>query len=97
MRVYDKLLKWECDYDKYYLIDLVQYHNKQINLYFDEVKTDEHGFIHWDMENWCCVDGHRFIRTYGIEGRIRKEFSGYNVYDMDKYFLPEKATLVELA
>ena len=23
MLVYDKILKWECDYDKWYLIDLV--------------------------------------------------------------------------
>ena len=97
MQVYDKIKNFTYDEEKYRLIDLVQYHNRQVNLYFDEVKTDEHGFIHWDMETWCCVDGRRFIRTYGIEGRIRKEFSGYNVYDLESYFLPETASKVELA
>ena len=49
------------------------------------------------MENWCCIDGHRFICSYGNDGKIEKEFGGYNIYDMDKYFLPEKASRVELA
>ena len=95
--VYDRILKMEWEYEKEYLIDLVQYHNKQVYLYFDEIKTDEHGFIHWDMENWCCIDGHRFICSYGNNGRIEREFGGYNIYDMDKYFQPEKASRVELA
>ena len=95
--VYDRILKMDWEYEKEYLIDLVQYHNKQVYLYFAEKKTDEHGFIHWDMENWCCIDGHRFICSYGNDGRIEREFGGYNIYDMDKYFQPEKAIKVELA
>ena len=55
MQVYDKIKNFTYDEEKYRLIDLVQYHNRQVNLYFDEVKTDEHGFIHWDMENWCSM------------------------------------------
>ena len=95
--VHDKILNMDWEYEKEYLIDLVQYHNKQVYLYFAEKKTDEHGFIHWDMENWCCIDGHRFICSYGNDGRIEREFGGYNIYDMDKYFQPEKAIRVELA
>lgn len=73
--------------------------NRQLYLHFNEVRADEDDYLHWDLENWTRVDGgHRFIRSYALKGRIlADEFSGYNIYDMTKYFLPETADKLELA
>ncbi len=97
MLVYDKIKNFEYDEEKYRLIDLIQYHNRQVNLYYDTLQNDEHGYFTWNSENWCCVDGRRFIRTFSKDGRFEREFSGYDIYDMDKFFMPEKASKVEIA
>ena len=95
--VYDKIKNFEYEEEKYFLIDYIQYKNRQVNLYFNELQHDDYDQFTWNMENWCCIDGHRFICSYGNNGRIEREFGGYNIFDMDKYFQPEKAKLVELA
>ena len=97
--IYDRFEECEKDLGREDLINLMVKDNRQLYLHFQEVKCDEDGYLHWDLENWTTVDGgHRFIRSYGLKGRIlADEFSGYNVYDMTKYFLPETADKLELA
>lgn len=97
MLVYDKIKDFEYEEEKYFLIDMVQYKNRQVNLYFNELQHDDYGQFSWNLENWCCIDGRRFIRTFCKDGKFEREFSGYDIYDMDKYFLPEKADKVEIA
>lgn len=99
MITYDRFEECEKDLTREQLIDLMVNENRQVYLHFNEVKADEDDYLHWDMENWTTVDGgHRFIRSYGLKGRIlADEFSGYNVYDMTKFFLPETADKLELA
>ena len=95
--VYDKIKNFEYEEEKYFLIDYIQYKNRQVNLYFNELQHDDYDQFTWNMENWCCIDGRRFIRTFSKDGHFEREFSGYDIYDMDKYFLPEKADRVEIA
>ena len=99
MIIYDRFEETEKDMTREQLIDMMVKDNRQLYLHFNEVKCDEDGYLHWDLENWTTVDGgHRFIRSYGLKGRIlADEFSGYNVYDMTKFFLPETADQLELA
>ena len=96
---YDRFEECEKDLTREQLIDLMVNENRQVYLHFNEIKADEDDYLHWDLENWTTVDGgHRFIRSYGLKGRIlADEFSGYNVYDMTKFFLPETANKLELA
>lgn len=96
MKVYDKIEKIEKDLTTEQLVDLVANHNRQVDLVFAEVKTDEDGYLSWDAENWTSVDGKRFIRSYSLKGRALSDFSGYNKYDLKGYFLPEAAAEVYL-
>ena len=78
MKVNDVIEKVEKDLTTEELVDLIANHNRQVDLIFAEKKTDEDGYLTWDLENWTSVDGKRFIRSYGLEGRMLSDYSGYN-------------------
>lgn len=96
MKVNDVIEKCEKDLSFDELVDLIANHNRQIDLLFDEKKTDEDGYLSWDAENWTSVDGKRFIRSYSLQGRVLSDFSGYNKYDLMGCFQPEKAREIRL-
>ena len=89
MKVNDVIEKVEKDLTTEELVDLIANHNRQVDLIFAEKKTDEDGYLTWDLENWTSVDGKRFIRSYGLEGRMLSDYSGYNKYDLKGCFQPE--------
>ena len=91
MKVIDTVNKTELDLTTDQLIDMVANQNRQVDLVFGAKLTDEDGYLSWDQENWTCVDGKRFIRSYFLEGRALSDYSGYNKYDMKGYFKPEEA------
>ena len=95
MKVIDTIEKVEKDLSFDQLIDLMMNHNRQVDLVLAEKKFDEDGHV-WDAENWVCVDGRRFIRSYFNGGRASSDFSGYNKYDLKGFFLPEEAVEVHL-
>ena len=95
MKVIDTIQKIEKDLSYDELVDLMANHNRQVDLILTGKKSDEDGHV-WDAENWTCVDGKRFIRSYFCEGRASSDYSGYNKYDMKGYFEPEKAKEVKL-
>ena len=95
MKVFDTVNKTELDLNYEQLVDLIANHNRQVDLIFAEKRSDEDGHV-WDAENWTCVDGKRFIRSYFLGDRASSDFSGYNKYDMKGAFLPEEAKEVRL-
>lgn len=95
MKVIDTIQKIEKDLSYDELVDLMANHNRQVDLILTGKKSDEDGHV-WDAENWTCVDGKRFIRSYALGGRVLSEYSTYNKYDMKGYFLPETAKEVYL-
>ncbi len=95
MKVVDIIEKVEKDLTFEQLVDLMANHDRQVDLVFAEKKSDEDGHV-WNAENWTCVDGRRFIRSYFLDGRASSDFSGYNIYDMKGAFLPEEAREVRL-
>ncbi|MDD5908063.1 MAG: hypothetical protein SOZ49_06845 [Clostridiaceae bacterium] len=95
MKVIDTIQKIEKDLSYDELVDLMANHNRQVDLILTGKKSDEDGHV-WDAENWTCVDGKRFIRSYFCEGRASSDYSGYNKYDMKGCFLPEEAKEVRL-
>lgn len=96
MKVNDLIQKRERELSTAELIDMVAKENRQVDLLFDEKRTDEDGYLSYDAENWTSVDGRRFIRSYALQGRVLSEYSTYNRYDMKGYFLPETAKEVRL-
>jgi len=94
MKVFDTIEKVEKDLTTDELVELML-HDRQVDLIWNEKKSDEDGHV-WDAENWVCVDGRRFIRSYFNGGRASSDFSGYNKYDLKGYFLPEEAKEVRL-
>ena len=95
MKVIDTIQKIEKDLSYDELVDLMANHNRQVDLILTRKKSDEDGHV-WDAENWTCVDGKRFIRSYFCEGRASSDYSGYNKDDMKGCFLPEEAKEVRL-
>ena len=95
MKVIDTIQKIEKDLSYDELVDLMANHNRQVDLILTGKKSDEDGHV-WDADNWTCVDGKRFIRSYFCEGRASSDYSGYNKYDMKGCFLPEEAKEVRL-
>lgn len=96
MKVIDTINKTELDLDKDQLVDMVANQNRQVDLVFAEVRADDDGYLKWNAENWTCVDGKRFVRSYFLDGRALSDFSGYNKYDLKGAFLPEEAKEVKL-
>lgn len=98
MKVYDSVNKVETEVDgRQGLIDLMAKDGRQVDVHLHEKKTDADGYITWDVEHWSSVDGRKFIRCYSLEGKVLKEFTGYNIYDMQSDFRPEDAKKVELS
>ena len=91
MKVMDTVNKKELDLTAEELIDLVASHNRQVDLIFAEKRTDDDGYLTWDQENWTCVDGKRFIRSYFLEGRALSDYSGYNKYDLKGWSRPRRS------
>ena len=96
MKVYDRIAACEKELTTEELIALMSAGNRQVDLVFSEKRSNEDGYLSWDAENWTCVDGKRFIRSYFLEGRALSDYSGYNKYDMKGYFKPEEAKEVRL-
>ena len=96
MKVIDTVNKTELELTAEELIDLVANHNRQVDLVFAEKRTDEDGYLSWDQENWTCVDGKRFIRSYFLAGRALSDYSVYNKYVLKGCFLPLEAKEVRL-
>lgn len=95
MKVLDIIEKTEKDLTYDQLVELVANHNRQVDLVFAERRSDEDGHV-WNGENWTCVDGKRFIRSYFLDGRASSDYSGYNKYDMKGCFLPKEAAEIRL-
>lgn len=96
MKVYDKVNNVEFDADTKKLIDIMV-EGRQVDVVLKEKKSDEDGYMSWDIEHWSSIDNKRFIRCYSLEGRVLGESTGHNIYDLYNEFKPEEAAKVELS
>lgn len=95
MKAYDLIAKKEVEVTRQQLVDLML-NNRQIDLKFDQTKTDGDGYLTWDAENWTAVDARRFLRCYALAGRVLRDSTSHNLYDLDNDFFPEQAAKVEI-
>ena len=96
MIVKDVVNNVEVELDRDGLIQKMK-EGRQVDLILKEKKTDDVGYLTWDMEQWSTLDGKRFIRTYQLEGRGLSEYTSHNIHDLKAYFLPDEAESVQLS
>ena len=60
-------------------------------------ETDGDGYLTWDTEYWTTVDNKRFIRTYSLNGRVLRDSTTHNIYDLQNDFKPEKAAQIRIS
>mgnify|MGYP003445742907 FL=1 len=96
MRVYDVVKKEELELDTKGLKSMMLA-GRQVDLILKEKKTDDVGYLTWDIEHWSTIDGKRFIRCYSLAGRVLNESTGNNIYDLEDAFKPEEAEKVQLS
>ncbi len=96
MKVYDTVKKVELEADTKQLIQIMV-DGRQVDLVLNEKKSDEDGYMSWDVEHWSSIDNKRFIRCYSLEGRVLGESTGHNIYDLENEFKPEEAKEVTLS
>jgi len=97
MKVYDSVKKTELEATEDELIQLMAPGGRQVDLYLKEKKTDDDGYLAWDVEHWSSIDGKRFIRCYSLAGRVLGDSTGHNIYDLKNDFKPKEAEKVELS
>ncbi len=97
MKAYDIVKKEELDVTREQLIDLIQNKNRQVDLVLPKPKTDDQGYLTWDTEYWTTVNGLRFIRTFSLRGRVLRDSTAHNIYDMRNDFLPEQAIEIRIS
>lgn len=95
MKAYDMINKKDLDVTKDGLVDLMR-NNRQIDLVFAEKRTDGDGYLTWDAENWTAVDASKFIRCYSLEGRVLRDSTTHNIYDLKNDFFPEQAKEIQI-
>lgn len=96
MKVYDTVNDVELEADTQKLIDIMV-DGRQVDVYLKGEKTDDDGYITWDVEHWSSIDSRRFIRCYSLKGKVLGESTGHNTYDLRNEFKPEDALKVELS
>ena len=97
MKIYDTVKKEEVEVAGTDGLIQIMKNGRQVDLYLKEKKTDEDGYLTWDVEHWSTVDNKRFIRCYSLEGRVLSESTGHNIYDIRNDFKPEEAEKIELS
>ena len=98
MKIYDSVKKEEVEISGTKdLIKLMEDGGRQVDLYLKEKKSDEDGYLTWDVEHWSSIDKKRFIGCYSLEGRVLSESTGHNIYDLETDFKPEEAAKIELS
>ena len=97
MKIYDSVKKVELEISNYKDLVQIMRDGRQVDLYLKEKKSDDMGYLTWDVEHWSSVDNKRFIRTYTLEGRVLNDSTGHNIYDLENDFKPEEAARIELS
>ena len=96
MKVKDVVNNIELDLNRDDLIQKMK-DGRQVDLILKEKKSDDIGYLTWDMEQWSTLDGKRFIRTYQLEGRVLSEYTSHNTHDLRAYVMPDEAEQVQLS
>lgn len=96
MIIRDTVLKKDVDTDKDGLIKLID-EGRQVEIEYDEVQSDDIGYVFWDTEYWSSLGANKYICTFSKEGVHSKEYIHYNAADLPFYFKPDQAKEVRIS
>jgi len=96
MKATDIVKKEELEVTYNSLIDLMRA-GRQVDFVLPAPETDGDGYLTWDTEYWTTVDSKRFIRTYSLNGRVLRDSTTHNIYDLENDFHPEKAAQIRIS
>ena len=96
MKIYDTVNKNEVELNEQGLIDIINA-GRQVDFILATPETDEDGYLTWDTEHWSTIDGKRFIRCYSYKGRVLRDSTTHNIYDLKNDFKPAKAEKIQLS
>ena len=85
MKATDIVNKVELDVTYDSLIELMRA-GRQVDFVLPAPETDGDGYLTWDTEYWTTVDNKRFIRTYSLNGRVLRDSTTHNIYDLQNDF-----------
>lgn len=97
MKAFDTVKKVELEVSEQDLLNLMTKENRQVDLVLPNEVTDADGYLTWDLEHWCSVDGKRFIRTYALKGRELRDSTTHNIYDIRTDFKPADAAKIQIS
>jgi len=96
MKIYDTVNKTQLEGGTDDLLRFMQ-EGRQVDLILHGPKTDGDGYLTWDIEHWSAVDAKRYIRTYTLKGRVLRDSTTHNIYDIKTDFKPEEAKEIQLS
>ena len=96
MKATDIVKKEELEVTYNSLIDLMRA-GRQVDFVLPAPETDGDGYLTWDTEYWTTVDSKRFIRTYSLIGRVLRDSTTHNIYDLQNEFKAEKASQIRIS
>lgn len=96
MKAYDVIHKKELEVTYESLVQLMR-DNRQVDFILHDKKTDEDGYLTWDIEHWTMVNDKRFMRCYSLEGRPLRDFTSHNTDDLKNDFKPEEAKEIQIS
>lgn len=93
---HDTVKNVDVEVDRDGLIKLMR-DGRQVDFVLDSVRTDEDGYVSWDVEFWSHLNGNKFIRTYALKGQTLREYTHFNIYDMATEFDPSRAKEIRIS
>ena len=94
---HDTVLHKDVEVNKEILMELMR-SGRQVDFVLNEQKSDEDGYVTWDVEFWSHLEGDLFIVTYSYKGRaLMNEFNRYNSYDMANEFQMHRAKEIRIS
>ena len=94
---HDTVLHKDVEVNKEILMELMR-SGRQVDFVLTEQKSDDDGYVTWDVEFWSHLHDDLFIVTYSYKGKaLMNEFNRYNSYDMANEFQMHRAKEIRIS
>ena len=95
MKATDIVNKVELDVTYDSLIELMRA-GRQVDFVLPAPETDGDGYLTWDTEYWTTVDNNAALDC-SLNGRVLRDSTTHNIYDLQNDFKPEKAAQIRIS
>ncbi len=96
MKAYDTVKKEELEVTYDSLVKIID-SGRQVDVVLCAAVTDSDGYLTWDEEHWSSTFPGKYIRTYTLKGRVLRDYTVHNIYDLKVDFHPESAKEITIS